>query len=67
MELDKYNAADIIKEYDVMVGGVDNFSSRHLLNEVYFDALSIDFYATNVDRVKGCKLCGEGQPITKEF
>lgn len=64
MELDKNNASNIIREYDVIVSGVDNFPSRYLLNDTcYFErkplveAGALKFNGLNMTILPGESTC----------
>jgi adenylyltransferase/sulfurtransferase len=78
--LTKDNALDIVRDFDLVVDGCDNFSTRFLVNDacvflgkgrtlmgrlLTYDALEMSFHEYKVRRDPKCAVCGD-QPTIRE-
>src|SRR3989454_616265 len=63
------NALDILRDYDVVIDGTDNFPTRYLVNDatvLLFDALRMTFRELKLRKNPECPICGTN-PTIKEL
>src|SRR5206468_1078418 len=68
------NALDIIREFDVVADGTDNFPTRYLVNDacepligrlLLFDALKLQFRELKLEKDPDCPVCGRNPTVTE--